>query len=220
MIEKFRRIGSAMAVLSVALGLAACQTDGNKPVASAAIAPAPGGQASAQALAFESIDGPPQPVFNKLVGSLSSEAGAQRIPVASRQSDAPYRVRGYLAAVVEDGKGSIDWAWDVYDGDRDRVLRVSGVEPVGSGDDVWNNVDQATLDRIAAQSLQEISTRLAQLPADATSPTHGKPAAAPASVEEPLEEPAGAPAIRTDDGPPIASADTVPTPALALASHL
>ncbi|MCB4769409.1 hypothetical protein LGR54_12395 [Ancylobacter sp. Lp-2] len=219
--RRLRQFAPAAAATVIALGLAACQTGGaNKPVASAtgsAIGPdgaavqtsaAPSSSSRAvasrsaapRALAFESIDGPPEPVFDKLVSSLSAEAGAQRIPVASRDSNAPYRVRGYLLAVVENGKGSVDWAWDVYDQDRERVLRVSGVEQTGSGGDVWANVDQAMLDRIASQSLAEINTRLAQNP---TAPR--KPASAPAEAAEPAAADPYEP-VRTDDGPPIADA--------------
>lgn len=232
----FKAVPAVMAGL-LALGLGACQTGGaGKPVASAAISAPEGtatpaaaapavasraGSSSSKALAFESIDGPPQPVFEQLVSSLSTEAGAQRIPVASRESNAPYRVRGYLSPVVVNGKGAVDWAWDVYDQNRERVLRVSGVEQVASGADVWSGVDQATLDRIAQQSLSEISSRLAAGPVPSTS--RAAPPA-PAAVDETQDLPAEPPAIRTDDGPPIASADDVPADAtgtaLALTSHL
>ncbi|GAB4066100.1 hypothetical protein KHC28_23050 [Ancylobacter sonchi] len=216
--RRLRQFAPAAAATVVALGLAACQTGGaNKPVASAtgpdgasvqtSAAPSSSSRAVAsrsaapRALAFESIDGPPEPVFDKLVSSLSAEAGAQRIPVASRDSNAPYRVRGYLLAVVENGKGSVDWAWDVYDQDRERVLRVSGVEQTGSGGDVWANVDQAMLDRIASQSLSEITSRLAQNP---TAPR--KPVSAPAETAEPAAAEDPYEPVRTDDGPPIADA--------------
>ncbi|MBS7545786.1 hypothetical protein [Ancylobacter oerskovii] len=213
--RRLRRFAPAAAATVIALGLAACQTGGaNKPVASAAgsavqasSSPSSSSRtlasrsAAPRALAFESIDGPPEPVFDKLVTSLSAEAGTQRIPVASRDSNAPYRVRGYLVAVVENGKGSVDWAWDVYDQDRERVLRVSGAEPAGTGADVWANVDQAMLDRIAAQSLTEISTRLAQNPTAPRKPAStDDPAPEPAVAEDPYEP------VRTDDGPPVADA--------------
>lgn len=216
--RRFCQLVPAAAVTVVALGLAACQTGGaGKPVASATSPETSSTQparavasrtAGATALAFESIDGPPEPVFDQLVSSLSAEAGARRIPVASRDSNAPYRVRGYLLAVVENGKGSVDWAWDVYDKDRERVLRVSGAEPAGAGGDVWANVDQAMLDRIAAQSLAEISSRLAENPTAPRKPVSEPAAAAePAATEDPYEP------VRTDDGPPVAAAgDEVPAP--------
>ncbi|WGD31962.1 hypothetical protein AncyloWKF20_09125 [Ancylobacter sp. WKF20] len=210
MIDRLRRqIGRRLpttAVLLAALALGACQTgNGNKPVAAASIS---GGT---KTIAFESIDGPPQPVFDKLVASLSSEASAQKVPVVSRQSPAAYRVRGYLAAAVTNGKGEVDWAWDVFDADQERVLRVSGTEKVGDGKDVWNTIDDATLTRIAAQSLDEIKTRLANgVPAPAAS-------AQPAASEPVSDEPGAAPPVREDDGPVVAEGTSADEPGAAVA---
>lgn len=190
------------AVLMAALALGACQTDGNKPVAAKSIS----SSSANQALAFESIDGPPKPVFDKLVANLSTEAQAQRVPIASRQSQAAYRVRGYLAASVENGKGEVDWVWDVFDADRERVLRVAGVEKVGPGKDVWNRLDDETIQRIAAKSLDEISTRLA-----GGAPKSG---AAPARTLDPAD----APPVREDDGPVVAEGADEPGSALAEAA--
>ncbi|MCK0209344.1 hypothetical protein MWN33_15015 [Starkeya koreensis] len=187
------------AVLMAALALGACQTDGNKPVAAKSISsPSSGGKA----LAFESIDGPPKPVFDKLVANLTTEAQAQQVPIASRQSQAAYRVRGYLAASVENGKGEVDWVWDVFDADRERVLRVAGVEKVGPGKDVWNGLDDAMIQRIAAKSLDEISTRLA---------AGSTPGSGPARTLDPAD----APPVREDDGPAVADGSEEPGPALA-----
>lgn len=216
MLDRLRRLGPAAAALLAAFALTACQTgDGSKPVAGIS-------SSGSKSIAFESIDGPPQPVFDKLVASLTTEANAQQVQVVSRESDAAYRVRGYLAASIEGGKGSVDWAWEVFDKDRERVMRVAGVEQVGKGKDVWGGLDDAMVSRIASQSLTEITTRLAA--------ASSAPRARPAKVAptEPLE----APAVRTDDGPPIASADepadqpsdipadaVVPSSALTFASH-
>ena len=218
MLDRLRRLGPAAAALLAAFALTACQTgDGSKPVAGIS-------SSGSKSIAFESIDGPPQPVFNKLVASLTSEADAQQIKVVSRDSEAAYRVRGYLAASVQGGKGSVDWAWEVFDKDRERVLRVAGVEQVGKGKDVWGGLDDAMVDRIASQSLTEITTRLAE--ASTT------PRTRPAKVTPASAEPTEAPAVRTDDGPPVASAQdpadgpsdipadaVVPSNALTFASH-
>ncbi len=213
MIDRLRRLMGrrlpTTAALIAALALGGCQTaNGNKPVASTSIT---GGN---NAIAFESIDGPPQPVFDKLVASLSTEASARQVKVVSRQSPAAYRVRGYLAAAVANGKGEVDWAWDVFDADQERVLRVSGTEKVGDGKDVWNKLDDAALTRIAAQSLDEISTRLANgVPAPAA-------ASDPAAAESaPVETPGAAPPVREDDGPVVAEgAADEPGPAVAEAT--
>lgn len=200
MLDRLRRQSGprlpVAAAFVVALSLGACQTNGgNSPTASTSIS-----SSGNQSIAFESIDGPPEPVFNKLVANLSTEATERKMKVVSRASDgATYRVRGYLAASVTNGDGAVDWAWDVFDKDRERVLRVAGVEKIGKGADVWDKLDDATLERIAAQSLDEINTRLA---AGLPEPAKRAPQASPAAETEPMEPPA----VREDDGPAIAAA--------------
>jgi hypothetical protein len=198
--RQFGRGFPVAAVIVGALSLGACQTNGgNSPTASNAIS-----SPANQSIAFESIDGPPEPVFDKLVANLSTEASERKMKVVSRASEgATYRVRGYLAASVTNGDGAVDWVWDVFDKDRERVLRVAGVEPVGKGADVWNKLDDATLERIAAQSLDEINTRLA---AGLPQPSKRTPQATPAATTEPEVEPMEPPAVREDDGPAIAAA--------------
>ncbi len=204
-----RHLPTAAALLA-ALALGACQTDGNKPVATNSVTSskpvATTVPAGTRAIAFESIDGPPEPVFDRLVANLSSEATARQMPIVSRQSQAAYRVRGYLAASVENGKGEVDWAWDVFDADRDRVMRISGVEKVGPGKDVWNKLDDAMLQRIAAQSIDEIATRL----------NGGTPSGAPAAAAR-QPDPADAPPVREDDGPAVAEAASAEEPGEAVA---
>lgn len=199
MIDLPRRLMPAAAAVAAALLLAACQTgSGNSPTARASVGPS----GSARAIAFESIDGPPQPVFNRLVASLTSEADSRNVKVVSREADAGYRIRGYLAASVEDNKGTVDWAWDVFDKDRVRVLRVSGSEQVGNGADVWARCNDDVVNRIAAQSLTEIASRLDGAPA-ASRPAAAPQQPAPAAQDAPPE--AAPPAVRPDDGPPVAS---------------
>lgn len=211
-----RRLPTTAALLA-ALALGACQTNGaGKPVASSAVS-------GSKAIAFESIDGAPQPVFDRLVASLASEAKTQQVAVVSRQTEGPaYRVRGYFAAAVENGQGEVDWVWDVFDADRERVLRVAGTEKVGAGKDVWNKLDDETVNRIAAKSLDEISTRLAAGPAPA------RPSA-PASPEEieaaPPVQPGDTSAVAAvqPDEPGAAVADPAaagaPGTALTFAAH-
>src|SRR5215213_10692041 len=97
-------------------------------------------------IAFESIDGPPVGVFNRLVDNLSSEAQARQLAIASRAGAANYRVRGYLAAQVILGRTHVSWVWDVYDDDKLRSLRITGEEAGGrAGADPWSVADEAML---------------------------------------------------------------------------
>ncbi|TCK28927.1 hypothetical protein EV667_2942 [Ancylobacter aquaticus] len=209
-----RRLGSGIlgsrflptvAILVAALGLGACQTNGTgKPVAAVSAS------SGSRTIAFESIDGAPEPVFDRLVADLSSEAKARQIPIVSRDSPAAYRVRGYLAASVTNGKGEVDWVWDVFDADSDRVLRVAGREKLGPGKDVWGKLDDATVQRIAAQSLDEISARL----------SGGAPSSSASPAASPELDPADAPPVVPGDGPAIAEAapDDIPADTVAAAS--
>ena len=103
-----------------ALALSACTTDGQPSLMNAG----PRGAS----VAFESIDGPPQGQFYKLVQDLNDEAQVRRLPVISREGQAAYRVRGYLAAETAKGKTTISWVWDVFDNDGRRALRITGAE--------------------------------------------------------------------------------------------
>lgn len=193
-----RRLVPVALAAMAALLLAACQTSGgNSPTAKASV----GSSGTSRAIAFESIDGPPQPVFNRLVASLTSEADSRNVKVVSREADAGYRVRGYLAASVEDNKGTVDWAWDVFDKDRVRVLRVAGSEQVGNGADVWARCSDEVVNRIAAQSLTEIASRL-----DGAPPAIRRAPAQPAPETAP-------PAVQPEDGPAVASAEPADAPA-------
>ena len=55
---------------------------------------------SAPTVAFESIDGPPPQVFERMVDVLDSELKLRNLSIVSREGTASYRVRSYLAAEV------------------------------------------------------------------------------------------------------------------------
>ncbi|MEP9352926.1 hypothetical protein ABLE93_04920 [Xanthobacter sp. KR7-65] len=171
-----------LAGLAVCLALGACQTDGSGMAG-----------AGGQTLAFDTIDGPPQSTFDKLVGQLNSEAETRRVAVVSRAGGASYRVKGYLAMHVQRGKATVAYAWDVYDRNQTRVARVAGEEPAGSVKgsvaDGWSACDDKVLARIADKSMASLAETLgvggtAPAPA-ATAPSAvaATPAAAPASTE-------------------------------------
>jgi hypothetical protein len=105
-------------------------------------------------VAFESIDGPPPNVFDRMVNLLDSESKLRDLAIVSRESGASYRIRGYLAAQVSRGRTTIAWVWDVYDQNQQRALRLSGEEPAGkAGRDAWAAADDIVLRRIAQAGL-------------------------------------------------------------------
>jgi hypothetical protein len=136
---------------------------------------------SGPTLAFDSIDGPPVGIFNRLVDNLSAEAQARQLSIASREGAANYRVRGYMAAQVVRGRTLISWVWDVYDDDKLRTLRITGEEAGGRGGDPWSAADEQMLRRIARVSMERLSAYLRNPEA----PVEPDAATAVADVPEP-----------------------------------
>ena len=146
--------------------------------------------ATGPTITFESIDGPPPQVFDRMVGVLDSESKLRNLAVVSREGQAAaYRVRFYLAAQVVRGKTMIAWVWDVYDRDQQRALRLSGEEPAGKapGRDAWAAADDMILRKIAQAGLSGLSNMTNGMPAD--------------------QQPAPAPEPATKRGPAVASAE-------------
>src|SRR5687767_8456124 len=112
-------------------------------------------------IAFDSIDGPPPEVFQRLVRDLNSEAKSRQLTVLSRDDEPTYRARGYMGAQIKTREASITWVWDVYDGERQRVLRISGEEKVaGKHRNPWEALDEAAVQRIASKSVEQIGAFL------------------------------------------------------------
>ena len=177
------RAAIAAALLVVCCALGGC-AGGGAAGGSFAMAPALGGGGST--VAFESIDGPPPQVFDRMVGVLDNESKLRNLAIVSREGAASYRVRSYLSAQVVRGKTVIAWVWDVYDGNQQRALRLSGEEPAGkAGRDAWAAADDLLLRKIAQAGLSGLSNMI-----------NGAPEAAPALTPAPVRR-----------GPAVASID-------------
>lgn len=148
----------AVMLLATATMLAAC-AGGNAPSNSYAMAPNGGSGAT---VAFESIDGPPPQVFDRMVGVLDSESKLRSLSVVSREGTAAYRVRSYLSAQIVRGKTVIAWVWDVYDANQQRALRLSGEEPTSAkgGRDPWGAADDLVLRKIAQAGFSGLSNMI------------------------------------------------------------
>jgi len=176
------RAAVAALLLAMACGLGGCASGG---AASGSFAMA----SSGPTVAFESIDGPPPQVFDRMVDVLDSESKLRNLSVVSREGAASYRVRSYLAAQVSRGRTTIAWVWDVYDRDQQRSLRLSGEEPAGkAGRDPWTAADDLVLRKIAQAGLSGLSGMInGTPPADAPppAPAPGRRGPAVASAEQP-----------------------------------
>ncbi len=176
-------------MLAIAVSAGGCVTDGRMN------AMAQSGNGAT--LAFDSVDGPPPQVFEQFVEALNAEAQGKALAIASRQGAATYRVLAYLAAQTSRGRTTIAWVFDVYDGNQQRALRLSGEEPGGkSGRDAWATADAQVLRRIAQNGMNGVAALMGgTLPVEAPAQPAPAPASGPAiaAVERPAE-PAGAPA--------------------------
>jgi hypothetical protein len=177
------RAAVALALLGIACGLGGCAGGG---AVSGSFAMAGG---SGTTVAFESIDGPPPQVFDRMVGVLDSESKLRNLSIVSREGSASYRVRSYLAAQVSHGRTVIAWVWDVYDRDQQRALRLSGEEPAGkAGRDAWSAADDLVLRKIAQAGFSGLSAMInGTAPADKPppAPAPGRRGPAVASAEQP-----------------------------------
>lgn len=184
-----------LALGALALLTAGCTAEGPGPTASS--------QGFGPTVAFESVDGPPPQVFQRLVKVLETEGATRHISVVSRDANPTYRVRSYYAAQVKRGthNASIAWVWDVYAGDQSRAARLSGTEPAGTaGADAWDAASDQVLRRISQAGLSGL-----------TNLVNG--GAAPVQSAPPVPETAG-PAVA---GLPAAGTPETGAPAQALA---
>jgi hypothetical protein len=191
------RAAFAVALVVSACGLGGCAGGGaigNAGGFSNAYAMTGGGGPT---VTFESIDGPPPQVFDRVVGVLNSESKLRNLSIVSREGQASYRVRSYLAAEVGRGRGTtIAWVWDVYDANQQRALRLSGEEPAGkaAGRDAWTTADDLVLRRIAQAGFSGLGAMInGTTPPDAplqapTAPDKGGPMVATADQAAPASD--------------------------------
>jgi hypothetical protein len=173
------RAAMAALLLTIAGGLGGCAGGG------AGAGPNANAFAMASAgptVAFDSIDGPPPFIFERMVNVLDSESKLRNLSIVSRQGTAAYRVRSYLSAQVSRGRATIAWVWDVYDRDQQRALRLTGEEPAGkAGPDPWTAADDLVLRKIAQAGLSGLSAIVnGTVPADGPAPDRRGPAMASA----------------------------------------
>jgi hypothetical protein len=172
--------------LSLAVFAAGCASIG-QALRPAALGPATAAREAS--IAFESIDGLPRDVSQRLTRDLDEEASARQIVVVPAGAKAAYRMRGYVAAHAEGPTTSIAWAWDVYDAELHRAFRLSGQERAGATAGTGRNLaaaDDALLRRIARAGMEQLADFLASAPV-------------PAAPAPPAPEPTGSVVASRDD---------------------
>jgi hypothetical protein len=184
----------AAALFAVATALGGCASNGG---ATGSNAYAMASTGSGQTVTFESIDGPPPQVFDRMVSVLDSESKLRNLSIVSREGRASYRVRSYLSAQVVRGKAVIAWVWDVYDNNQQRALRLSGEEATGkAGRDAWAAADDLVLRKIAQAGLSGLSGMINGTPEPAPAPAPERRGPAVASMDS---------AVPAQDAPTLAA---------------
>ncbi len=165
------RAAIAAMLLAATCALGGCASGGAASNSYAGNSYAMASTGGGSTVTFDSIDGPPPQVFDRMVSVLDSESKLRNLAIISREGQAAYRVRSYLSAEVVRGRAMIAWVWDVYDRDQQRALRLSGEEPAGkAGRDAWAAADDMVLRKIAQAGLSGISSLVNGTPGDAPSP--------------------------------------------------
>lgn len=161
---------TTLLIAGVSVAVAGCTTSGQPVLGSTTM-----GGSGQRTVAFESIDGPPEALFRKLVTQLSQEASTRQIAIVSRESPAQYRIRGYVAAHVQGKKTTITWVWDVYDTDRERAVRLAGEVPGAPSEHAWAAADDAVVTRMARDGMNRLVTFLGSPGPTEFSPPHDEP---------------------------------------------
>jgi hypothetical protein len=151
LLAALRRAQMALAIIAGGL-MAGCTTSVQPVFDMSAAGP--------RTVAFESIDGPPEQLFRKLVAQMTEEATARKIGVVSREQAAQYRIRGYMAAHVQGQKTTITWVWDVFTADRERAVRFAGEVPGASSERAWAAADDGVVARIAQDGMSRLAAFL------------------------------------------------------------
>ncbi|MDH3196239.1 MAG: hypothetical protein OEL78_08000 [Hyphomicrobiales bacterium] len=112
-------------------------------------------QAANGRFAFAPLTGAPQPVADRLAASIAAASVQHNVPLAPfAQGNGAYVVKGYLSAVTEADTTRAIYVWDVLDGERARLNRITGSVAVPvTADNPWDVIGGATLDKVAAETV-------------------------------------------------------------------
>ncbi len=179
------------AVAFAALALSGCVEDAAdlqaKGDARVQLARRPDVSIANASVAFVSVEGPPTAVAASFNQEMLRQAKAREIVVVDAKK-ARYLVRGYLSAYPTADGVAVEYVWDVFTRDKQRMQRVNDVlEVKGSGGDPWTIAGQAALSSVAAKSADDLAATLSYTPeAVALAKTPGNAAEAVAAEAKPL----------------------------------
>ena len=128
-------------------------------------------------LAIVSVEGAPPAIGADFDRRLDAAARSRDIAVVDA-AKARYLVRGYLSASPTEDGAEIEYVWDVFTADKQRVQRLSDViEVTGGGDDPWALAGEAVLTSVAAKSADDLAAFLSNTPEAAPAAAVAEPPA-------------------------------------------
>jgi hypothetical protein len=126
-------------------------------------------------VAIVSVDGAPPAIAAGFERRLDSDARARELAVVDA-GKARYLVRGYLSASPTEDGAEIEYVWDVFTAQKQRVQRLNDViEVKGAGGDPWTLAGEAALTSVAAKSADDLAAFLSNTPEAAPAAAAAEP---------------------------------------------
>ncbi len=115
-------------------------------------------------VAIVSVEGAPPAIAADFARKLDGAARSRQLAVVDA-ARARYLVRGYLSASLTEDGAEIEYVWDVFTADKQRVQRLNDVIDVkGAGEDPWALAGEAVLASVAAKSADDLAAFLSNTP--------------------------------------------------------
>ena len=115
-------------------------------------------------VAFVSVEGAPPAIAADFARRLDGAARARELAVVDA-AKARYLVRGYLSASPTEDGAEIEYVWDVFTTQKQRVQRLNDViEVKGAGGDPWALAGEAAMTSVAAKSADDLAAFLSNTP--------------------------------------------------------
>ena len=128
-------------------------------------------------VAIVSVQGAPPAIAADFSRRLDGAARSRQLAVVDA-GKARYLVRGYLSASPTEDGAEIEYVWDVFAADKQRVQRLNDVVEVkGAGDDPWALAGEAVLTSVAAKSADDLAAFLSNTPEAAPAAAAAEPSA-------------------------------------------
>jgi hypothetical protein len=138
-------------------------------------------------VAIVSVQGAPPAIAADFVRRLDGAARTRELAVVDA-GRARYLVRGYLSASPTEDGAEIEYVWDVFTAQKQRVQRLNDViEVKGAGGDPWALAGEAVLTSVAARSADDLAAFLSNTPEAAPAAAAAEPPAETALGYAPLK---------------------------------